>query len=253
MQLRHHLDGAYLISPMGWRNTAAKETLNTKQHTSNQEQVVPSPTRTAFADQLTCIFALAEQAITYLTMPDNSLGADVGTMVMAGGAAAAINETFKAMESEHNVGEHLLHAGLGAAAVGAGYEMVRRASAADSDGDDDEEEEYYHHHHHDHHRRDSCDHRCRHTTEVLDKDYSKQHDRAHRSPSVSSDQRHKAKDSNRHKLHLAEETVGAWGLIKNAMGDQKHKGLHVAEEVLGAVGVRGEVKDHQQQQHHHHD
>ncbi|KAH0562946.1 hypothetical protein GP486_002492 [Trichoglossum hirsutum] len=138
----------------------------------------------------------------------HSVEANVGTLAMAGGAVAAINEVEKAVEG--NSLKHGIHAGIGAAAMAVGYEMVQDAQRND--------------------QRDlpaDCDLPCK-------------HQRRHRSTSMCSD---RSREPRHHLLHLAEEAAGAWAATKSVMGDKDHKKLHLVEEVLGAVGLYKDAKE----------
>ncbi|KAI9857200.1 MAG: hypothetical protein M1813_008562 [Trichoglossum hirsutum] len=147
----------------------------------------------------------------------HSLEANVGTLAMAGGAVAAINEAQKAIEGDSV--KHGIHAGLGAAAIAAGYGMVKDATRDDMQDDKPNPPP------------DGCSVSCR-------------HNRAHRSSSTCSDKSYESRNGRHHLLHLAEEAAGAWAVAKRAMGDKDHKKTHFVEEVLGAVGLYEDAKDH---------
>src|SRR5438876_3693099 len=63
----------------------------------------------------------------------HSIGTNLGTLAVAGGAVVAVNEAVKAIESEDHTVKHAIHAGLGAAAAAGAYEMVRRANEDSAD------------------------------------------------------------------------------------------------------------------------
>ena len=169
----------------------------------------------------------------------HSVGANVGTLMMAVGGIAAANEAVKAVESKDHTIKHGLHAGLGAAAATVGYEIAKMSSAESDTATNTSSSSAA-----DAHGPPSSPPAAA-TTTTTTTTTQPRHTRSSSSLSSSaSSTKHKHGHHHHHKLHLAEEVVAAWAIVKKALGDKDHKTTHLVEELLGLVGLYGEAKEH---------
>jgi hypothetical protein len=178
----------------------------------------------------------------------HSMGTNVGVLMMAAGGVAAANEAAKAFESKDHTIKHGIHAGLGAAAATIGYEIAKNASSSDTSP-----------------ATDSAKSKPSNVTVIQTNDNQnsdatpngnqqpssrtrsqspppKAQRRSSSASSTSSSSSFRRK--HHHKIHLAEEVIAAWAIVKKALGDKDHKATHLVEELLGLVGLYGEAKDH---------